>query len=121
MCPPLCEVCTEAVSAHVCHVVFVRERRNSDGGVFAIEGIVKEDKIGEPPPDLRLWRLEGFEVSLPGCKYGWELSAEGLGYFCGDQIRYVDIFCASFLLLRSVNGAFQSPVGFILLRVFHVY
>ena len=58
------EVGSEAIAAHIFHLVLVRQRRNSTCWIFAVESFVKEVKIGVSSADVKIGLLEGLKVGL---------------------------------------------------------
>jgi hypothetical protein len=65
--PSLRKVFRKASATYICHVMFLRKRRNSDGGVFAAQSVVEEDKVCEAATNSRLCALEGFKACLYSC------------------------------------------------------
>ena len=63
-CPPLCELRTESVASHVCHVILLRKWGSSAGWVLAVERLAEEHKVGEASANREVRPLERFEVCL---------------------------------------------------------
>lgn len=69
---PLGEVRTKPVSAHILHLVLVRQWRDSALWVFFQELFPEEDEVGEAAADGEVGFLEGLEVGLDmGHEHVW--------------------------------------------------